>query len=94
MELYEPSADHWWNMRVDANGGGILARNDYVSDADDNYLVYAIPTENPDENGRTLVTNPATFASPNGWHNIDFDSARVHQHERQQRLCLSRPRCR
>ena len=68
--------------------------HDYVSDADDNYLVYAIPTENPDENGRTLVTNPATFASPNGWHNVDFDSARVHQHERQQRLCLSRPRCR
>ena len=76
VELYEPSANHWWNMRVDANGGAILARDDYVSDADDSYQVYAIPTENPDENGRKLVTNPATFASPNGWHNIDGDSAR------------------
>ena len=76
VELYEPSAAHWWNMRVDANRGRILARNDYVNDADDQYRVYARPTENPDENGRTLVTNPATFASPNGWHNVDGDAAR------------------
>lgn len=75
VELYEPSAAHWWNMRVDANRGAILARNDYVNDADDQYRVYALPTENPDENGRTLVTDPATFASPNGWHNVDSDAA-------------------
>ncbi|HEX5578072.1 MAG TPA: M36 family metallopeptidase [Candidatus Limnocylindria bacterium] len=76
VELYEPSAAHWWNTRVDANSGAILARNDYVNDADDRYNVYEIPTENPDENGRTLVVNPATFASPNGWHNVDGDAAR------------------
>jgi hypothetical protein len=75
VELYERSATHWWNARVDALTGKVLARTDYVNAADDEYRVYKIPRENPDEGGRTLVSNPATFASPNGWHNVDFDAA-------------------
>jgi extracellular elastinolytic metalloproteinase len=76
IELYQPDGAHWWNLRVDASSGAILARNDYVSHADDAYNVFEIPTENPDENGRTLVVNPATSASHNSWHNLDGDAAR------------------
>ncbi|HET6380309.1 MAG TPA: M36 family metallopeptidase [candidate division Zixibacteria bacterium] len=69
IELYEPDADHWWNLRVDATTGQELARDDYVSHADETYSVFPIPTENPEEAGgvRTTVTNPATDASPLGW---------------------------
>ncbi|MGH2455389.1 MAG: M36 family metallopeptidase [Candidatus Limnocylindria bacterium] len=75
IELYEPDADHWWNLRVDATTGKILDRDDYVSHADDEYNVFPIPAENPDEEGgvRTLVANPATDASPFGWHDVTGD---------------------
>ena len=76
IELYEPSGAHWWSLRADAATGRILARSDYLSEADDRYNVFAIPKESPNDGGRTLVTNPATFASPNGWHNTDTDAAR------------------
>ena len=37
--------------------------------APDSYNVYAMPLINPDDGGRTVVTNPAnTTASPYGWH--------------------------
>ena len=76
IELYQPDGAHWWNLRVDASSGAILARNDYVSHADDAYNVFEIPTENPDENGRTLVVNPATVASHNSWHDLNGDGVR------------------
>jgi hypothetical protein len=76
IELYEPDAEHWWNLRVDASSGAILARTDYVSHADDAYNVFALPKESPNDGGRTLVVNPATGASPNGWHNTDSDAVR------------------
>ncbi|HET9540960.1 MAG TPA: M36 family metallopeptidase [Candidatus Limnocylindria bacterium] len=69
IELYELDGDHWWNLRVDATTGVILARSDYVSHADDAYRVFAIPTENPEDGPRTLVMNPASAASPLAWHN-------------------------
>lgn len=69
LEIYEPDGDHWWNMRVDAATGKVLARDDYASHADGSYNVFPIPQENPDESGgvRTLVSDPATDASPLGW---------------------------
>ena len=30
VEIYEPGAQHWWNMRIDAETGEIIGRNDYV----------------------------------------------------------------
>jgi hypothetical protein len=74
FELYEPDADHWWNARVDASSGELLASDDYVSQADDAYNVFEIPAENPDEGGRTLVANPAAGGSPFGWHDTDGDA--------------------
>ena len=64
IELYELDGDHWWNLRVDATTGVILARSDYVSHADDAYRVFAIPIENPDDGARTLVMNPAERRIP------------------------------
>lgn len=75
VELYERSAQHWWNIKVDAASGEILARGDYVNDAADEYRVIEIPDESPIDGGFTLVANPATSASPFGWHNVDFDPA-------------------
>jgi hypothetical protein len=76
IELYEPSGAHWWNLRADASTGKILARTDYVNHADDAYNVFALPKESPNDGGRTIEVNPATGASPNGWHNLDNDEAR------------------
>ena len=69
LEIYEPDGEHWWNLRVDAATGRLLARDDYAAHADGSYNVFPIPNENPDEAGgvRTLVSNPATDASPLGW---------------------------
>ena len=67
LDIYEPDGDHWWNMRVDAATGKVLARDDYASHADGSYRVFEIPKENPDEGDRTLQVNPATGASPLGW---------------------------
>jgi hypothetical protein len=74
VELYEPDADHWWNARLDASSGEVLATDDYVSSADDAYNVFEIPAENPDEGDRTLVLNPASVGSPFGWHDTDGDA--------------------
>jgi hypothetical protein len=73
VEFLEPDGDHWWNVRVDASSGEELARDDYASHADGSYNVFPIPNENPDEAGgvRTLVSNPATSASPLGWLDDD-----------------------
>jgi hypothetical protein len=76
IEIYEPGAAHWWSLRADASTGRILARSDYLNHADDAYNVYAIPKESPNDGDRTIETNPASFASPNGWHNTDGDAAR------------------
>jgi extracellular elastinolytic metalloproteinase len=72
IELYQPDGDHWWNLRVDAQSGAILARSDYGSHADDAYSVFAIPSESPNEGDRTSVLNPAdAAASPYGWHDTN-----------------------
>ncbi len=40
--------------------------------APDSYNVYAMPLINPDDGGRTVVTNPAnSVASPYGWHDTN-----------------------
>jgi len=72
IELYEPSAKHWWNLRADAETGEILARSDYVADNDDTYNVFAHPKESPSDGPRTLEANPAdATASPFGWHDTN-----------------------
>ena len=75
VAISETSGQHWWNARVDANTGKVVALYDWSAHADDAYNVYALPAESPDETGRTLVTNPATDASRGGWHNTDADAA-------------------
>jgi extracellular elastinolytic metalloproteinase len=71
MEIYEPDGSNWWNLRADASTGRILARTDYGDHADDAYNVFALPAENPDEDPRSLVTDPANAASPFGWHDTN-----------------------
>ncbi len=71
LEIYEPDGSGWWNLRVDANSGDILARDDYFSHADDEYNVVARPGGNPVDDPRTMVANPAANGSPFGWHDTN-----------------------
>ena len=72
VELLEPDGEHWWNLRVDAQTGAILARDDYGTHADDAYNVFAIPSESPNDGPRAVATNPADpTASPFGWHDTN-----------------------
>jgi extracellular elastinolytic metalloproteinase len=71
VEVYEPDAQHWWNLRVDANSGTVLAKSDYV-DSEGSYNVFAIPKENPNIGPRTLEVDPAVApASPFDWHDTN-----------------------
>jgi extracellular elastinolytic metalloproteinase len=72
MEIYEPDGSHWWNVRVDARTGEILARDDYGSDAAPEYEVFALPKEHPNDGPRTIEIDPADgTSSPFGWHDTD-----------------------
>ena len=75
IELYQPDGEHWWNLRVDARTGAILDRDDYMSDVDDSYNVFALPKESPTDGDRSVVLNPAdATASPFGWHDTNGTS--------------------
>jgi extracellular elastinolytic metalloproteinase len=64
------NADHWWDLRVDAVTGEVLAQNDLI--VHDTYRVYALPLENPNDGPRTLEVDPADLsASPYAWHDTD-----------------------
>ena len=99
--IYPLDAQNWWNLRVDANSGQVLAQDNWVDQEHwgetgtgtsddaaaapfqaplnpDAYRVYAIPDESPSHStpstpadGRILVANPATSASPFGWHDTN-----------------------
>jgi len=61
---------HWWNLWVDAATGELLARVDWMANAD--YEVFAQPKESPLDGPRTVETDPAdSNASPYGWHDTN-----------------------
>jgi extracellular elastinolytic metalloproteinase len=78
LVLRLPDGTHWWNVWVDAEDGSVLAKVDWIADAD-TYRVYEWPVESPSHSspsnpndGRTLAIDPAGDAVPNaspfGWH--------------------------
>ncbi len=70
MTIRQADNRHWWNLWVDTENGQILARNDWV--AHDQYEVFALPKESPNDGGRTIEVNPAeSTASPFGWHDTN-----------------------
>jgi Fungalysin metallopeptidase (M36)/Fungalysin/Thermolysin Propeptide Motif len=78
LELVDQS--HWWSLRIDAESGQLLDKNDLL--VYESYEVYPIPIESPNHtappppaDARTIVTDPFTdsLASPFGWHDTDGD---------------------
>ncbi|MBW1785351.1 MAG: M36 family metallopeptidase, partial [Deltaproteobacteria bacterium] len=70
VKIFEREADHFWNLRVDAETGKVIGQDDYIDEAA--YEVFAIPKQSPDAGGRTVELNPADAeASPYGWHDTD-----------------------
>ncbi len=74
----------WWNVRIDAENGRMLDKNDLV--LSERYETYPQPIESPNHtsppppaDARTMVTDPYTdsAASPFGWH--DTDGAAGHE---------------
>jgi hypothetical protein len=60
---------HWWNLQVDATTGAILDRSNWIDS--DSYRVFAFNLESPDEGAQTLESDPASSASPFGWHDTN-----------------------
>ena len=70
MVIDQVNSDYWWDLRVDAITGEVLSKNDWT--AHDNYEVFALPKEYPDDGVRTVAINPAvSTASPFGWHDTN-----------------------
>ena len=68
--VIEPfDARHWWQIRMDARTGAELDRADWV--AEDSHRVFPMPVEAPSFGPRSLVSNPATSASPFGWNDTN-----------------------
>jgi extracellular elastinolytic metalloproteinase len=65
-----PDGEHWYDLSADATTGAILLAYDWVDYA--SYNVFALPTENPDDGSRSILTDPQdTTASPYGWHDTN-----------------------
>jgi len=71
-------ANHWWGVRIDADSGQLLDKNDLV--AQEQYLTYAIPIESPNHttpvppaDARTIEMDPFMMGSgsPLGWHDTN-----------------------
>lgn len=78
VEIEELTQQHWWSIRVDAENGAILSKEDYVDHeaapvADgSSYRVFPIPTESPSHGSRSLLHQPADAeSSPFGWHDTN-----------------------
>ena len=73
LGINQLDGEHWWQIRMDATTGDEVSRNDWV--AADSHNVFPLPAEAPSfttpVNTRTLVTNPATSASPFGWNDTN-----------------------
>lgn len=70
--------NHWWAVRIDAESGQLLDKNDLV--AQEQYSTYAIPIESPNHttpappaDARTVEVDPYLMGSgsPLGWHDTD-----------------------
>ena len=73
VEVMEPDSGHGWNLRIDANTGAVLAKDDLVAHVG-TYNVFGIPNESPDDGARTLIKDPDSAhqtASPWGWHDTN-----------------------
>lgn len=105
LSIYQHDGKHWWNVRLDANTGEIINKNDYSVSCDfskedsfetsdihtasfknlqitnyesssllsgEQYNVFPIPTESPNDGTRSTLTEPQdATASPYGWHDTD-----------------------
>ncbi len=70
VEIYELDAHDWWQIRIDAQDGSELDRNNLVTK--DSYTVFRDPIEAPSFGSRTVEVDPADpVASPFGWHDTD-----------------------
>ena len=70
LVINQLDSEHWWQIRMDANTGKELDKNDWV--AYDSYNVYPEPVEAPSFGGRAVRTNPAdATGSPFGWHDTN-----------------------
>ena len=93
---------HLWEATVDAATGDVLSKSDWTShektpnpvNDGSSYRVFEFPKQDPNDGARTLVTNPAdALASPFGWHDTNGAAGPgVHDHARQQRARVLRPR--
>ncbi len=83
FQIYTPDSEHYYDLNVDALDGKVWTRFDWVNDS--SYRVYERPCENPNDCGRTLVSNPEDgTASPNGWFNSGvtrMEGPNVHAYE-------------
>ncbi|WP_075341991.1 M36 family metallopeptidase [Tenacibaculum agarivorans] len=74
-ELHNHKHDHGHKAHKDVNSRenyGIPYAAESMAMAPDSYRVYAMPLINPDDGGRTIVTDPAeSVASPFGWHDTN-----------------------
>jgi extracellular elastinolytic metalloproteinase len=75
VEIQQLDGRHWWDARVDAATGELLAKSDYVDDgvADgSSYAVFAPPGDSPNSGPQTVVRGPAFHqASTFGWHDTN-----------------------
>jgi hypothetical protein len=72
VEIEEISQQHWWSVRIDAETGALLSKEDYVDYDGSSYRAFAIPVESPSHGPRTLIQQPADAqASPYGWHDTN-----------------------
>ena len=69
LVINQLDGQHWWEIRIDANNGEELGKTDWVDE--DTHRVYPLPTEAPSFGPRTLVSSPATSASPFGWNDTN-----------------------
>ena len=69
LVINQLDGEHWWQIRMDAATGDELGKTDWVDE--DSHRVFPFPTEAPSFGGRSLVSNPATSASPFGWNDTN-----------------------
>ncbi len=70
IEIYVQNSNHFWNLNVDAQNGKVLSQVDLV--VSEQYEVFAIPKEYPDNGPRTIEVNPFDpTASEFGWHDTN-----------------------
>ena len=85
VEIEEVTQRHWWSLRVDAETGALLSKDDFVDNENtsmaaaaasapdgSSYRVFGLPLESPNHGPRTLINGPAEgVASPFGWHDTN-----------------------